>query len=281
MPLFKIMDMDIPKFIDIDKVIKSKNERLYKWMPGFLLRYIKRIVHERDVNQILYDYRDLKNAEFCEAIIQRFDVKVAIEGIENIPKSGRVTLVANHPLGGLDALAVVTALSGYRDDLKFIVNDVLLNIENMKDLFVGVNKYGKSSKESFENINNLFASEQATFIFPAGMVSRRKNGVVEDLEWKRTFVLKAKEHQNPIVPVFISGHLSDFFYNLSNFREKIGVKANVEMFYLVNEQFKRMGTNINITVGKPILPQDLDATKSNKELAQWIKGKVYELQKKN
>ncbi len=275
------MDKEIPKFIDIDKVIKSKNQRLYKWMPGFLLRYIKKIVHEKDVNQILYDYRDLKNAEFCEAIIQRFNVKVAIEGIENIPKNGRVTLVANHPLGGLDALAVVTALSGYRDDLKFIVNDVLLNIENMKDLFVGVNKYGKSSKESFENINKLFASEQATFIFPAGMVSRRKKGVVEDLEWKRTFVLKAKEHRNPIIPVFISGHLSDFFYNLSNFREKIGVKANVEMFYLVNEQFKRMGTDINVIVGKPIPPQDLDATKSNKELAQWIKSKVYELQKMN
>ena len=213
------MEKEVPKFIDIDKVIKSKNERLYKWMPGFLLRYIKKIVHEKDVNQILYDYRDVKNAAFCESIIQRFKVRVSIEGIENIPKKGRVTLVANHPLGGLDAL------SGYRDDLKFIVNDVLLNIENMKGYFVGVNKYGKSSKESFENINKLFASEQATFIFPAGMVSRRKNGVVEDLEWKRTFVLKAKEHQNPIVPVFISGHLSDFFYNLSNFREKIGVKA--------------------------------------------------------
>lgn len=267
------------KFIDIDKVIKTKNEKLYKWLPNFLVNYIKKIVHEDDINSILKENATLFNEEFCNEIIRRFNLKVNVNGLENIPEKGSVILAANHSLGGMDAMAVVSGLSSRRKDIQFIVNDILLNIENLKGLFVGVNKHGTSSKESFKNVNELFASDKAVFIFPAGLVSRRKKGEIKDLEWKRTFVLKSKEHQTSVIPIYIDGNLSNFFYNLSNIREKLGIKANIEMLYLANEQFKLDGSTINITVGKPIHPKDFDYSKSNFEIAQWLKEQVYLLKK--
>lgn len=272
-------DMADKKFIDIEKVIQTKNEKLYKWLPQFLVNYIKKIVHEDDINTILKENKNLFDVDFCNQIIERFELKVVVEGIENIPKEGAVILAANHSLGGLDAMAVVSGLSKRRKDIRFIVNDILLNLENLKGLFVGVNKHGKSSKESFNSINELFDSDKAVFIFPAGLVSRKKKGEVKDLEWKRTFILKSKELQTPIVPIYIDGGLSNFFYRLSNTREKLGIKSNIEMLYLANEQFKLKGRTITLTIGKPIDPKDLDPTKSNFELAQWVKEQVYLLKK--
>jgi 1-acyl-sn-glycerol-3-phosphate acyltransferase len=263
------------KFIDIEKVIKSKNEKLYKWLPSFLVNYIKRIVHEDDINTILKENKNLFNEDFCNEIVDRFNLKIVVNGIENIPVKGPVIMAANHSLGGMDAMAIVSGLSKRRTDIRFIVNDILLNMNNLKGLFIGVNKHGKSSKESFNSINELFASDKAIFIFPAGLVSRKRKGKINDLEWKRTFVLKSKEHQTPIIPIHIDGSLSNFFYNLSNIREKLGVKANIEMLYLANEQFKLKGSTITINVGEPIHPKNFDSSKSNFEIAQWLKEQVY------
>ena len=267
------------KFIDIENVIKSKNEKLYKWLPQFLVNYIKRIVHEEEINGILKENKELFDEDFCNEIVDRFNLKIVVNGIENIPKEGPIILASNHSLGGLDAMAVVSGLSKRRKDIRFIVNDILLNMKNLKGLFVGVNKHGKSSKESFNNINKLFASDKAVFIFPAGLVSRRKKGVIKDLEWKRTFILKAKELQTSVIPIYIDGGLSNFFYRLSNTREKLGIKANIEMLYLANEQFKLKNRTITLTVGKPIHPKDFDPSKNNFELAQWVKEQVYLLKK--
>ncbi len=267
--------MEKDKFIDIDKVIKTKNEKLYKWLPSFLIRYIKKIVHEEDVNQILKENKELFNEDFCNEIVSRFNLKIVANGLENIPKEGPIILAANHSLGGMDAMAIVNALSKRRKDIRFIVNDILLNLDSLKGLFVGVNKHGTSSKESFNEINKLFASDKAVFIFPAGLVSRKTKGEIKDLEWKRTFVLKSKEHQTSIIPIHIDGNLSKFFYNLSNLREKFGIKSNIEMLYLVNEQFKLKGTTITINIGKPINPNTFDPTKSNYDIAQWLKEQVY------
>ena len=267
------------KFIDIEKVIKSKNEKLYKWLPQFLVNYIKKIVREDDINSILKENKELFDEDFCDEIINRFNLKVVVNGIENIPTKGSIILAANHSLGGMDAMAVVSGLSKRRKDIRFIVNDILLNMNNLKGLFVGVNKHGKKSKDSFNSINELFASDKAVFIFPAGLVSRKKKGVIKDLEWKRTFVLKAKELQTSIIPIYIDGGLSNFFYNLSNARQKLGIKSNIEMLYLANEQFKIKDLTITLTVGKPIHPKDFDSTKNNFEIAQWVKEQVYLLKK--
>ena len=212
-------------------------------------------------------------------LMKEFNLKVELFGTENIPKKGNVTITSNHPLGGMDAVGFISKFGEYRKDYKIIVNDVLLGFENLKPVFTGVNKLGKTSEESHKEINKLFESDNATVIFPSGMVSRKTNGKIEDLKWKRTFIFKAKENNSPIVPVFIDGGLSNFFYRLSNFRRKIGVKANIEMLFLSNEQFKLKGQTIKIIVGKPIYPKDFDKNKSDFELAQDVKKEVYKLKR--
>jgi hypothetical protein len=161
------------KFIDIRKLIGSKNKALLKWLPSFIIAYFKRILHEDEINFIISKYRDKTNENFCEAVINHFNIKLDVDGIENIPQTGGVTLAMNHPLGGMDALALVTALKNHRTDLKFIVNDILLHLESMKGMFVGVNKLGKNSNSNLLKIDEIFSTNSAVCIFPAGLVSRK------------------------------------------------------------------------------------------------------------
>jgi 1-acyl-sn-glycerol-3-phosphate acyltransferase len=271
--------MEAKKFIDIRKLIGSKNPTLLRWLPNFVIKYLERILHQDEINQFLIDHPTQKNEEFCRAAIRFFNITIEIEGLENIPKSGGVTLAMNHPLGGMDAIALVDAISSKRTDLKFIVNDLLLNLEGMKGMFVGVNKHGKTNESIHQKIDELFHSDKAVCIFPAGMVSRKQKGLVRDLEWKKTFVMLSKRANHPIVPIYIDGKLSNFFYRLSNFRKFIGIKANIEMFYLSDELFKQKNVTMKFRVGKPITPEMLDESKSHREWAQWIRNSVYELEK--
>lgn len=267
------------KFIDIEKVIQDKNPKLLKWLPKFLINYLKRIAHQDDINDLLFDFRNIYDYEFCAALIKRLNIKVTVIGQENIPKKGGVIFAANHPLGGMDAMALVTLIEPYRKDVKFIVNDILLNLKNINGLFVGVNKHGGNTKKSLKVIDDLFASNQAVFVFPAGLVSRRKNGVVADLEWKKTFITRAKKHQKTIIPVFVDGSLSNFFYRLSNLRTTLGVKANLEMLYLCDESFKQRNKTLNIVFGKPIESSFFDDSKSDKEWTKFMEDKVHSMKK--
>lgn len=265
------------KFIDIEKIIRDKNPRILKWMPRFILRYLKRILHEDEVNQGIYENRDVYGYQFCVNIINRFDIKVKIEGVENIPKSGGSIFACNHPLGGFDALALVQEVDPIRHDIKFVVNDILLHLNSLKGMFVGVNKHGTNTKESLTELNNLFASEQAVFVFPAGLVSRKKRGIVKDLDWQKTFITRSKKFHRNVIPVFIDGELSNRFYRIANFRKFIGIKANIEMLYLVDELFKQRNKTIIIKFGKPIPYEVFDKSKSDLEWANWVREKVYEL----
>lgn len=271
--------MEQKKFIDIRRLIASKNPRLLKWLPGFLVRYLERILHQDDINQFLTDHPTEKNQDFCAAVIRYFNITIEIQGIENIPKEGGVTLAINHPLGGMDAIALVHALRDHRTDLKFIVNDLLLNLEGLKEMFVGVNKHGKNNEGVHRSIDDLFASDQAVCIFPAGLVSRKVDGKVRDLEWKKTFVMLSKRNDRTIVPIYIDGKLSNFFYRLSNFRKKLGIKANIEMLYLADELFKQRNVTMKFVIGKPILPAELDDSKSYRAWAKDIRERVYSLEK--
>ncbi len=265
------------KFIDIEKVIKSKNPKLLKWLPKFIVNYLKRIIHQEDVNQILDDFKDDYDYEFSKKLIDRFNIKVNVKGQDNIPKEGGFIFASNHPLGGMDAMALVTVIEPYRKDVKFIVNDLLLNLKNLNGLFVGVNKHGTNSKKSLEMVDELFASDKAVFVFPAGLVSRKKSGVVSDLEWKKTFITRAKKHNKTIIPVYVGGSLSNFFYRLSNLRTALGIKANLEMLYLCDESFKQQHKTLDIIFGKPIPSSFFDKSKSDKEWSKWMENKVHSM----
>jgi putative hemolysin len=267
------------KFIDIKRLIGSKNPKLLKWLPGFIIKYLERILHQDEINDFLEKHPNVSGQEFCSEVIKYLNIKIEIDGIENIPKTGGVTLAMNHPLGGMDALALVHALKEYRTDLKYIVNDLLLNLEPMKELFVGVNKHGKNNDGTLQKVGDLFNSNKAVCIFPAGMVSRKIKGKVRDLPWKKTFLTQSKKNNLPIVPIYIDGKLSNFFYNLSNFRSFIGIKANIEMLYLADELFKQKNVTMKFKIGKIIMPEEFDNSKNFNEWTNFVREKVYELEK--
>ncbi len=270
--------MNEPKFIDVEKILREKRPGLAKWLPKFIIRYIKRILHQDEINAFLVEHKDKKNAAFCQEVLDYFNIKVSMENLDRIPKNGKITIAMNHPLGGMDAIILVTALQGHREDIKFIVNDILMNLDNMKDLFLGVNKIGKNAVSTRTRIAELFKSDQAVCIFPAGLVSRKKRGKVRDLVWKKTFVTYAKEEDRTIIPLFIEGRLSNFFYRLSNFRKFIGIKANIEMLYLSNELFKQRDRHMRFVVGEPVTKELLFSTEDDRALAQDIKAMVYQLE---
>ena len=267
-------------FIDIEKLIASKNPKALKRMPRFVIRYLKHILHQDEINEFIEDHKHLKNADWCQAVVDYMNITFSVKHLERIPKNGKIVIAMNHPLGGMDAMILVTALRGHRDDLKFIVNDLLMNLENMNEMFVGVDKHGKNKLSIREQIGELFQSDKAVCIFPAGLVSRKKKGLIQDLVWKKTFVTYSKKYDRTIVPIYIDGRLSRFFYGLSNIRTKLGIKTNIEMLYLANELFKQKNRHFEFVVGEPISPVGLQKSgKNDAKQAQEIKEIVYELRK--
>ncbi|MFD1550964.1 1-acyl-sn-glycerol-3-phosphate acyltransferase [Putridiphycobacter roseus] len=265
------------KFIDLDKIINDRNPRLKKWLPNFLLNYLKKILHQKEINEIINATENLDGFEFCTYVLQQFNIKIDVHGLENIPRSGGQIFAANHPLGGMDALAIVQEMQPIRTDFKFVVNDVLLNLKPLQNLFIGVNKLGSNSKESITAFNQEFEKEQGIFVFPAGLVSRKKKNKVKDLVWKKTFISRSRKFKKDVIPVFLDGELSDFFYNLANFRERIGLKTNIEMLYLVNELFKQKNKTYPLYFGKSIPFHTFDKSKTDLEWAAYVKNKVYTL----
>lgn len=265
------------KFIDVDALIREKNPRLSRMLPGFIKGYLKKTIHQKEVNAIIRENEGADGYTFALNILERFDITVETRGLENVPKEGGAIFVCNHPLGGMDALAIIKEVYPIRPDMKFVVNDLLLHLPNLKDLFTGVNKHGTNTKASLTALNELFSSDRAIFVFPSGLVSRRKRGKVEDLEWKKTFVTRAKKFQKPVIPVFLDGELSNFFYRLSAFRSGVGIQSNIEMLYLVDELFRQKGKTLPLRFGKSISYNVFDRSKQDLEWAAWVKAKTYAL----
>ncbi|MVZ64327.1 glycerol acyltransferase [Sphingobacterium sp. DK4209] len=263
------------KFIKVREVIHKKSPTLAKWIPKPLISYLERIIHEDDINYIMTTYHDDIGLDFVDSLLKELDVKVHLEGIENIPLEDSVIFASNHPLGGLDGIAFMQAIGNYRKDVKFLVNDILMNIRNLEPLFVPVNKLGGQSKSGIAAIENAYASDHALLVFPAGLVSRKINGKIVDLEWKKSFISKAKKYQKDIVPVYIDGRNSNFFYNLARFRKSVGLKANIEMLYLPDELFSQRGKDITIKIGKRIPYSQFDNSKNERQWAAEVKEIVY------
>jgi putative hemolysin len=268
------------KYIDINKIFKDKNPSAYQWTPNFLINYIRKIVHEDDLNRFLNREIDKFGFDYCDAALLEIGIGVTHQGSENVPSSGGFILSSNHPLGGVDGMALIQVVGRMRKDIRFLVNDLLKNLENFGDLFVPVNKLGSNATENLRRIEEIYASEQGVLIFPAGLVSRRgPNKVVKDLEWHRSFVSKAIKYNHPIVPTHLSGELSNWFYGLSAFRKIIGIKANIEMLYLADEMYAQGKKTMMITIGKPIPANVFDKTRKPAEWAQVLRDFIYELPK--
>jgi len=266
-----------PLQVDVEKILADKNPKIRRLLPGFVIRYLKRIVHQDDINEILRNFANLRGAEFNDAALGFMGIRYRAYGVENLPKGGRNIFVSNHPLGGLDGMVFMSELTKHFPAIKFPVNDILLYIENYGDIFLPVNKVGSFGREAAQLMEKAYASDYQLLNFPAGICSRKIKGVITDLPWQKSFIVKAVQHQRDIVPCYFAGRNSSFFYNLANFRTAIRLKMNIEMLYLADEMFRQKGKDIDVYFGEPIPWQTFDSSRKPQEWAEIVREKTYNL----
>ncbi len=280
--LFKfeiVPDQEIEKvhLVDIERALKEKSQKLYKLLPSFVINYLKKLIHQDDINEIISLHHDKKGLEFINAGLNHMDVRTQSKGLNNIPSKGGVTIVSNHPLGGLDGVAIIKEVGEIRSDLHIMVNDILMQIKNFEPIFIPVNKHGKNQRMNLNYIDSLYSSEKCIIVFPAGLVSRKQKKTIQDLDWKKSFVSQCIKHKRNVIPVFTKGLNSNKFYNIAYWRKKIGLKANIEMLLLADEMFKQKGNTINFVFGNIIPWETFNDSFSHIEWAQKVKNHVYDL----
>jgi 1-acyl-sn-glycerol-3-phosphate acyltransferase len=272
------MDKSSQLRLDVKGVLKEKNPSLAAIMPGFLLNYLKRIVHQDELNELLEKHGHLHDAELIGEGLNFLKIKYTVIGAENLPAEGRYIFAANHPLGGLDGLVFIRELSGKYKSVKFPVNDILLNIKNLSGVFLPVNKHGAQGRDAARQIEEAYASDCQILYFPAGLCSRKRKGVISDLKWHKSFITKAIQHKRDVVPAYFSGRNSGFFYNLSNLRNLLGIKANIEMLYLADEMFRQKDKEIFLVFGKPVPWTTFDKSRTPDEWALYVRELSYGLE---
>ena len=276
--ILKRMADDSLFLIDIDKVLREKAPKYYKYIPKFVVSYLKRIVHQEELNVFLRESKDKAGVDFLKACLEFLDANIVVKGEENLPTEGLYTFVSNHPLGGQDGVALGYVLgSFYKGKVKYMVNDLLMNLQGLAPLCIPINKTGKQAKDFPRMVEAGFASNDQLIMFPAGLCSRRQNGVIRDLDWKKTFIVKSVQAQRDVVPIHFEGRNSNFFYNLANICKFLGIKINIAMLYLADEMLKNRHKTFTVTIGKPISWQTFDKSKTPAEWAAYVKDIVYKL----
>ena len=262
--------------VDIEKVIRGKSQKLADRLPRFVLNYIKKTIHQDEINRLLLENREYTGVEFASHILKDLDVsyRVHFSGKRPAP-GGRYIFVSNHPLGGLDGMILISYIGSSFGDVKFIVNDLLMYIRPLAPVFVPVNKYGRMRHDNTRMFQETFDSDSQILYFPAGLCSRLIKGKVTDLDWKKTFVTKAIESRRDIIPMFFSGENSRRFYRLANLRKKLGIKVNIETFLLPDEMFRKKGSAFDLYIGQPIPYTTLTGDHTHKEWCDIIRQKCY------
>lgn len=264
--------------IDIDRILREKAPKQMKYIPKFVVSYLKRIVHQDELNAFLRESKDKAGMDFLEASLHFLDTTLVVEGEENLPGEGLCTFVSNHPLGGQDGIALGYILGKrYGGKVKYLVNDLLMNLRGLAPLCIPINKTGRQGRDFPRMVDEGFKSDNQLIMFPAGLCSRRQGGVIRDLEWKKAFIVKSVQSRRDVVPIHFDGQNSDFFYNLANICKALGVKFNVAMLYLADEMLKNRHKTFTVTIGKPISWQTFDNSRTPLQWAQYVKDIVYKL----
>ena len=269
------------KTIDVEKVLEGKMGSKAKLVPGFVVRWLRKIIHEDQVNAFLWDSRNLSGTEWLTECVKYLDMTLKIEGKENLPdkNDGKLyTFVSNHPLGGEDGVALGSIIGRHYDGrFRYLVNDLLLNLPGLRPVSIGINKTGKQSRDFPRMVEAGFRSDNHMLMFPAGLNSRKINGKIHDLPWKKTFISKSVEYHRDVVPIFFSGRNSERFYRIANWQHKLHLKVNIAMLFLVDEMYRNVGKTFTVKIGKPIPWQKFDKSRKPAEWAKWVEDKVYEL----
>ncbi len=266
--------------IDIEKILKGKMGAKAKFVPSFLVNWLKHIIHQDQVNAFIWDNRDVTGTEWLESCVRYLDMTLEVKGKENLPApdDGRLyTFVSNHPLGGEDGVALGAIIGRHYDSrFRYLVNDLLMNLPGLAPLCIPINKTGSQARNFPAMVEAGFQSDHHILMFPAGLCSRRKNGVIRDLPWKKTFITKSVQYQRDVVPIHFSGQNSNFFYRLASFSDRF-LPFNLAMMFLVDEMYKNVHKKFTVTIGKPIPWQTFDKSKSPMEWANFVQNSVYAL----
>ena len=279
--------------IDLDKVLESKMGSKVRYVPRFLVNWLKRTICQDELNGMLQRFYPNTGAEFSRVALRDLEIKVDLKNPEKLPSydNRRVIFVSNHPLGGLDGIALIALISDayqtaeqkVNDEqcLRFVVNDLLMAVEPLGNVFLPINKHGKQSREAIEDINKAFEGDDPVLVFPAGLVSRMgKGGEIRDLEWHKMFVAKAAQFHRDVVPLYFSGENSKHFYKFARWRKRLGLKFNIEMIYLPQELVKAKGSEYEVTVGERIPWERFAEASDQLALAQEIKEITYSMKTK-
>lgn len=265
------------EYISIRKNINESNSKLLKRMPFFVVWLIKCIIRQNEMNRILNKYAVYEGVDFLPRIIEELNLKVIIEGIENLPENGKCFFVANHPFGLVDGLILTNTVARKYGHFKAIGNEVFALIPHLNPVVAAVSVFGLNTRKYLLELEKVYASDFPITHFPAGLVSRLKNGRIKDSNWQKSFITKAVEHQRNIVPIYFYGRNSRLFYSIYVIRKALGMKATLELILLPHEIFNKRNKTIRVKIGSPISYQTFDNTKTHTEWAQFVKEQVYNL----
>ena len=266
-----------PQVLDLEQIIKARAGKKARFIPQFLINWFKKAAHQDYINGYLKE--GYVGVEFCENSLKYLGVDLEINGLENLPKDGRkFTFVSNHPLGAIDGVTLGAVIGKeYDGKIKYLMNDLLMNLKGMAPLGVPINKIGGQARNLPKLIDEAFRSENQMLIFPAGLCSRKIDGKIQDIPWGKAFITKSRQTGRDIIPIHFEGQNSERFYKVASWQKKLGLKFNIAMLMLPDEMYKSAGRKYRITFGKPIPIQTLDRSRTDVEWAQEIRKTVYEL----
>jgi len=270
-------------YIDVHELLHSKAPRTAKKIPSFVIKALSKLIHQDEINRVLKENEGLTGVDFMNRVVDYFNFRINIIDENNLPEPNTKCIFAsNHPLGGADGVCLASFLGNrYNQHVKYLVNDILYYIQPLQPVFIPVNKHGEQGRAAVKMLNDAFESGDQIITFPAGLCSRKIKGKIYDLEWKKMLVVKAVEYHRDIVPIFFEAKNSDFFYTFANLRRMLGIKFNIEMLLLPHEMFKMKNATFTIRIGKPIPRQTFDSSKTPQQWTDWVKQKVYDLEKNN
>ena len=270
-----------PFQIDIDEILRSKAGPKAKRIPRFIVAWLKRRLHQDQVNDFLRIIGDKEGVPWLKGCLDFLDTKLEVKGLENLPSDAdgrRFTFVSNHPLGGQDGVALGYVLGTHYDGrIKYLVNDLLMFLPGLAPLCIPINKTGKQSRQFPAMVEAGFSGDDHILMFPAGLCSRRRHGEIRDLPWNKTFITKSVQHQRDVVPIYFSGRNSNKFYTIANLCKMLGLKFNLAMLYLVDELFKNPHKTFEVHIGHPIPWQTFDRSRTAAQWAAYVQDIVYKL----
>jgi putative hemolysin len=265
------------KYINITAIVKENDSGKLKSLPGFIIKWIEKIIRQDEMNQILTKYSDYQGLDILTKIIEELNIKIEVEGKENLPENSRCFFLSNHPFGFIDGLVLTKIVGDKYHVLKSIGNEVFMYVPHLRPFIAAVNVFGKNPKENITALEKIYDSDIAITHFPAGEVSRIYHGKIQDCQWHKSFITKAVNYKRNIVPFYIYGRNSRFFYFISLVRRILRIKTDIELILLPREMFRKKNKTIKIKVGKPIPYEKFDRSFTHWEWADKVRGYVYDM----